>query len=222
MAWASSPRALEAGERDSVAFDNAITPVDAPSEAEMAAREARGLLFYGRPESHASRNMFELGVLALARAVSEGALHANWELHGVGGVEPSEPIDLGDGTMLEMLPRRSQHSYADLLRSHDVGLALMYTPHPSLVPIEMASAGMLTVTNSFENKTAARMAAISSNLITAEPSVEGIHAGLLEAIAGVDDFGRRRKGSDVQWSSAWEDSFDDEVVDRVSSFLEAR
>ena len=30
----------------------------------------------------------------------------------------------------------------------------MYTPHPSLVPIEMASAGMLTVTNSFENKTA--------------------------------------------------------------------
>jgi hypothetical protein len=66
------------------------------------------------------------------------------------------------------------------------------------------------------------MAAISSNLITAEPSVEGIHAGLLEAIAGVDDFGRRRKGSNVQWSSAWEDSFDDEVVDRVSSFLEAR
>ena len=34
----------------------------------------------------------------------------------------------------------------------------MYTPHPSLVPIEMASAGMATVTNSFENKTADAMA----------------------------------------------------------------
>jgi hypothetical protein len=165
--------------------------------------------------------MFELGVLALARAVFDGALGANWELHGVGGIEPSEPIDLGDGTILEMLPRRSQDSYADLLRAHDVGLALMYTPHPSLVPIEMASAGMLTVTNSFENKTAARMTAISSNLITAEPSVDGIHAGLLEAIAGVDDFGRRRQGSAVHWSSDWQDSFGDEVVDRVSSFLEA-
>ena len=49
-----------------------------------------------------------------------------------------------------------------MLRDHDVGLALMYTPHPSLVPIEMASAGMLTVTNSFENKTPERMTAIST------------------------------------------------------------
>ena len=65
-----------------------------------------------------------------------------------------------------------------MLRDHDVGLALMYTPHPSLVPIEMASAGMLTVTNSFENKTAEAMAAISPNLITAEPSIEGVAGGL--------------------------------------------
>ena len=64
----------------------------------------------------------------------------------------------------------------ELLRDHDVGLALMYTPHPSLVPIEMASAGMMTVTNSFENKTAEAMAAISPNLIAAEPSLDGIVA----------------------------------------------
>ncbi len=212
---------VETGERASAAFDNAITPVEAPTEAEMAAREGRRLLFYGRPESHASRNMFELGVLALARAVFEGTLGPSWELHGVGGVEASEPIDLGDGTMLEMLPRRSQETYAGLLRSHDVGLALMYTPHPSLVPIEMASAGMLTVTNSFENKTAAEMAAISSNLITAEPSLHGVEAGLREAIAGVEDFARRRRGSEVRWSSDWDDSFDDELIDRLASFLEA-
>jgi glycosyltransferase involved in cell wall biosynthesis len=212
---------IEAGERASAAFDNAITPVEAPSEAELAARDGRRLLFYGRPESHATRNMFELGVLALARAVSEGSLGVDWELHGVGGVEASEPIDLWDGTMLEMLPRRSQKTYADLLRSHDVGLALMYTPHPSLVPIEMASAGMLTVTNSFENKTAAEMDAISSNLITAEPNVDGIHAALREAIAGVDDVDRRRLGSEVRWPTDWDESFDDELVERVSSFLEA-
>jgi hypothetical protein len=211
----------EEGERASAAFANAITPVDPPSKAEMSARERRGLLFYGRPESHASRNMFELGVLALARLAAEGALGSNWELHGVGGVEPSEPIDLGDGTMLEMVPRRSQETYADLLRSHDVGLALMYTPHPSLVPLEMASAGMLTVTNGFENKTAAKLADISPNLITAEPSVDGIHAGLREAIAGADDFDRRRRGSEVRWPGDWDDSFDDGLIDRVSSFLEA-
>ena len=132
-----------------------------------------------------------------------------------------EPIDLGEGVVLEMLPRRGQEDYAELLRAHDVGLALMYTPHPSLVPIEMASAGMLTVTNSFENKTADAMAAISSNLITVDPSVEGVCAGLREAAESVDDFGRRARGSDVRWSREWDDSFDDELMERVSSFLEA-
>ena len=106
--------------------------------------------------------MFELGILALGRAVADGVLGPDWELHGVGAVgRAGEPIDLGEGADLELLPRRGQDDYAELLRAHDVGLALMYTPHPSLVPIEMASAGMLTVTNSFENKTAEAMAAIS-------------------------------------------------------------
>ncbi len=74
---------------------------------------------------------------------------------------------------MKLLPRADQADYARLLRAHDVGLALMYTPHPSLVPLEMASAGMVTVTNSFENKTADAMSAISSNLVTVAPTVDG-------------------------------------------------
>ncbi len=212
---------VEAGDERSASFGNAITRVAPPSEDELAARADRRLLFYARPESHASRNMFELGVLALAQTIADGDLGPDWRLHGIGGVQAGAPIDLGDGTMLEMLPRRDQQSYAELLRSHDVGLALMYTPHPSLVPIEMASAGMLTVTNSFENKTAAAMATISSNLITVEPSIEGVRGGLREAVAGVDDFARRARGSEVQWSRDWNDSFDDPLIDRLTSFLDS-
>jgi hypothetical protein len=210
----------EAGERASAAFDDAITRVQRPPERELATRRARRLLFYGRPESQATQDMFELGILALGRAISEGVLGPGWELNAIGTVETGESIDLGEGVVLEMLPRRGQEEYAELLRTHDAGLALMYAPHPSLVPIEMASAGMLTVTNSFENKTAHAMAAISSNLITVEPSVEGVCNGLREAAAGSDDFGRRARGSDVRWSSDWDDSFDDELMDRVASFLE--
>ncbi|MDQ2897999.1 MAG: hypothetical protein M3Y09_20605, partial [Actinomycetota bacterium] len=102
---------------------------------------------------------------------------------------------------------------------HDVGLALMYTPHPSLVPIEMASGGMLTVTNSFENKTPAAMAEISSNLITAEPSIESVAAGLREAAAGSSDFARRVRGSRVNWAGSWEEALHDELLDRVLSAL---
>ena len=121
---------------------------------------------------------------------------------------------------MDLHPRAPQAAYAQLLRDHDVGLALMYTPHPSLVPLEMASAGMLTVTNTFENKTAGALAAISANLIAAEPSVEAIAGALGEAAAAADDVERRLQGSQVRWPRDWDESFGDELLSRVLSLLE--
>jgi glycosyltransferase involved in cell wall biosynthesis len=210
----------EAGETRSIAFQNAITAIDSPSAAEIAQRATRKLLFYARPEPHASRNMFELGVLALERAVESGAFHG-WELHGIGAVEGVRGIALDDSTTLELLPRSDQGSYAKLLRDHDIGLALMYTPHPSLVPIEMASAGLLTVTNSFENKTHDALAAISSNLIAAEPTIGGVSAALITAAEQVEDYERRASGSAVRWSRDWDQSYHDELLDRVATFVES-
>jgi len=209
---------VEAGDAGSVAFQNAITDVRPPPAAELAERTTRRLLFYARPEDHAARNMFELGALALSRAVETGVLRGGWELHGVGTTGPQRPIQLG-GAALELLPRRDQSGYADLLREHDVGLALMYTPHPSLPPIEMAAAGMLTVTNTFETKTADALTAISPNLIPSAPTVEGVVAALAEAVAGAEDAERRVSGADVRWSRGWDESFGDELMARVEQLL---
>ena len=107
-----------------------------------AARSPRRLLFYARPEQHAARNMYELGLLALDRALAAGAF-AGWELHGIGTVEGAGASRWAGARRWSCCPRSAQAGYADILRAHDVGLALMYTPHPSLVPIEMASAGMV-------------------------------------------------------------------------------
>ena len=210
----------EGGDAASVAFQNAITDVRPPPPAELAARGTRRLLFYARPEDHAARNMFELGALALTRAVETGVLRGGWELHGVGTTGPQRPVQLG-GAALELLPRRDQGGYAELLREHDVGLALMYTPHPSLAPIEMAAAGMLTVTNTFETKTAAALGAISPNLIPAEPTIEGVVAALAEAVAGAEDAERRVAGAEVAWSRSWSDSFDDALMESVERLLDA-
>ena len=91
-----------------------------------------------------------------------------------------------------------------MLREHDVGLALMYTPHPSLVPIEMASAGMVTVTNSFENKDASALAAISPNLLTVEPSIPAVAAGTAEAVGRAEEHAARVRGSEVvRGASEW-------------------
>src|SRR5215211_2586631 len=181
-----------AGERNSASFDNAITPVG-PVQAEDLRRPGpRRLLFYARPEEHASRNLFEIGAMALDEAVASGGF-AGWELTGVGTVELSSgamPLQRS-GASLRLIPRRPQAEYGHLLRSCDAGLALMHTPHPSLVPIEMAAAGMAAVTNTFENKDRAALAHISSNLVPAEPSVESVAAALAIAEARASQLDER-------------------------------
>jgi hypothetical protein len=207
------------GDAASASFQNAITAVEPPPAADLQARRERRLLVYARPEPHAARNMFELAMLGLSRALERGAFARGWSLHGIGTVRSARAIDLGGGATLRLLPRSGQGAYARTLRGHDVGLALMHTPHPSLVPIEMAAAGMLTVTNTFENKTAHALAAISPNLIAAPPTIEGIAGALYEAAAAAADAERRARGSRVAWSRDWDESFDDALLDRVIAFL---
>jgi glycosyltransferase involved in cell wall biosynthesis len=207
----------ESGEDASASFQNAIAAVSPPTAEQLRARGTRRLLLYARPESHASRNMFELAVLALERALREGAF-ADWELRGIGALGAGR-ISLDGVATLELLPRSDEASYTGLLAEHDVGLALMYTPHPSLVPIEMASAGMVTVTNSFENKTQEAMSAISSNLLAPAPTVEGVSQALCTAAERVDRYDERARGSDVAWSRDWNESFADELITRVIGWL---
>ena len=208
-----------AGDRVSCAFENAITPVSRPSMEALAQRRTRRLLFYARPEPHAARNLFELGVLGLQRAIADGCFRDGWELHGIGSVQGDGRLALGDGLALDLLRRSAQGDYARMLGEHDVGLALMYTPHPSLVPLEMASAGMLTVTNSFENKTAAALTRISSNLIVAEPTIESVAAALARAAANAGDFGARVAGSDLRWPTSWSQALDERVLAFVERSL---
>jgi hypothetical protein len=196
-----------AGERDSISFDNAITPVGPVRAEDLGRTGGRRLLFYARPEEHASRNLFEVGAMALDHAVAEGRF-AGWELSGIGTVElggGALPLPRS-GARLGLIPRSPQADYARVLQSCDVGLALMYTPHPGLVAIEMAAAGMATVTNTFESKDAAALERISANLIGADPSVEGVGAALVEAEARCQDLGRRAEASRIAWPASWDDA----------------
>ena len=69
----------ELGDERSVSFRNAITSVDPPSPDGMR-RQAASLLFYARPEEHAERNMFELGLMAIAGAIDNGILPSGWRV----------------------------------------------------------------------------------------------------------------------------------------------
>jgi len=210
-----------AGERDSGSFRNAITKVGPVTAEQLRRPGPRRLLFYARPEEHAARNLFEIGAMALDDAIASGHL-AGWELAGIGAVELREgSLRLPrSGASLRLIPRSAQADYARLLRSFDLGLALMYTPHPSLVPIEMCAAGMSTVTNTFENKDSAALGRISSNLVAAEPSVEGVSAALVDAEARSALLDDRAAGSHVEWPTSWDDALGPGVLAEVERLLE--
>ncbi len=213
----------ERGERASVVFRSAITPVGPVTERDLAERRRNALLFYARPEEHAARNMFELGIVALGDAL-QGAVFSggDWRFAGVGSMTPLPPVDLPGGARLELLQRSDQRAYAGTLRNFSVGLALMDTPHPSLVPIEMASAGMAVVTTTFENKDAATLTSISPNIIAVRPTPAAISAGLREAVRLAGDLPARVGGAAVDWPTTWDDALDDALVERVAGWLRER
>ncbi len=205
------------GERRSVAFEHAMTPTGGPGSREPS--DARRLLFYARPEMHAARNMFELGILALERALATGALPADWELDGIGSVSHGRRIDLVGGRSMALMARVGEAAYAELLARYSVGVSLMHAPHPSLVPLEMAGAGLLTVTTVFRGKDAETLRAISPNLIPVEPTVAGVAAGIGDAVAAAGDRERRASGARFEWSRNWDGALGDDVMGRIDDLI---
>jgi hypothetical protein len=157
---------------------------------ECRAEGQRRLLFYARP-TIATRNMFELGVIALRLAVMKGVFaDQDWRFIGMG--EPFAPLSLGGGCTLECAPWLGLEAYAAQMRNSDILLSLMYAPHPSYPPLEMAACGRLVVTNSFGVKSQERLREISPNILAAAPTVEGIVEKLAEAVdrSRAPEFGR--------------------------------
>jgi hypothetical protein len=156
--------------------------------------------------------------MALRKAVAQDAF-AGWEFHGIGTVAMHGQIDLGNGAKLSLLPRHDQEAYRRILKDYDIGLSLMCSPHPSLVPLEMCSAGMMTVTNTYANKTAEKLLAISENFVPVDGTVDGVLNGLLAAKAGLSNVEKRSRAANVNWATRWEQSFHPALLDQLDLFL---
>jgi len=208
-----------AGDECSVPIENAILKFEISKE-KMMKRDRRKFLFYARPEEHAARNMFELGIIALSNVIARGQFEADkWEFYGIGSVEEVEKrITLQDGVYMRLLPKMSLNEYKKLLPQYDIGLSLMSSPHPSIVPLEMAAAGLFVVTNTFATKTAESLTRISTNIIPAEPTSAAIEAALETALKTVGDYDARMKGTEVNWSQRWEDTFNEDVMNKITNF----
>ena len=130
-------------------------------------------------------------------------------------------VALADGVYMRILPKKHLNEYREFLPEFDVGMSLMLSPHPSIVPLEMAAAGMWVVTNTFANKTAENLLKISANLIPAEPTVEALERALARAAEKVEDYDSRLRGARVNWSQDWEKTFNHEFRERLKGFIAA-
>ena len=104
------------------------------------------VLFYARPGK--PRNMYAAGVEAL-RDWADRLPEDVQAVVRLAGETIGEDVDLGPRARAEPLGKLSYDGYHDLLADSDVGLALMLSPHPGHLALELPLAGIPTVTNDF-------------------------------------------------------------------------
>lgn len=159
-----------------------------PDEIYYPAKHAgrRNLLFYARPDH--PRNLFLRGLQALEQAFAEGMFPADrWDVHFFGmGITK---VDFG-GRSITYHDALSWSDYAALIRKADLGLSLMYTPHPSYPPLDLAASGAVVVTNSFGPKGTA--AHYCENIFYCALEVDALVNGLRRGVERVEDPSARR------------------------------
>lgn len=134
------------------------------------------LFFYARPNN--PRNLYQIGVMLLNRAVSSGVLDMNeWDIYCVGQDAPV--IKFSNGAESINLGQLSWAEYADFLSDIDLGLCLMYTPHPSYPPFDVACSGGVVISNKMLNKQSFDMC---KNVILADLDEEKFMDSFREAI----------------------------------------
>lgn len=201
--------------KDYTVFEHRITKLPAQNAASMRARDKKYLVAYARPESHAARNMFEILVLALELVCAEGLFGPEWQFIGLGTLTDMEPVPIYKEHKLILHPKMTEEEYQTYISSMDIGVSLMFAPHPSVVPFEFATTGAIVVTNTYENRSADSLRKISKNIIAGSPSIEGIAAALRLAAARVNDTAEREKHIYQPNTAKWREIFNDHLLRQV-------
>lgn len=170
--------------------------------------------FYARPNN--VRNLFWRGLEALDRATKEGLFPASeWEFVFVGKDVPTG-VTFDSGIAVHVVDSVPMDQYAATIRTLDVGLALMATPHPSYPPLDMAACGCTVVTNRYGLKTS--LDAYADDIIASELGVEA----LVDALRMAEQRAvARRAGGVAERSPRLSDSWDISVRPATAFLTEA-
>lgn len=135
--------------RPAAVFAPALDPAPLHAAAERWRPAPEGevrVLFYARPGK--PRNMYEAGLAAL-RLWADGLPEGLTGVVRLAGETLPGDVHLGGRARVEPLGKLSYEAYHQLLEETDLGLALMLSPHPGHLALELPMAGIPTVTNTF-------------------------------------------------------------------------
>ncbi|MGE0715561.1 MAG: hypothetical protein AB7P02_08970, partial [Alphaproteobacteria bacterium] len=199
--------------RDYAVFEHVINRLPLQDAGALAARSERTLVLYARPERHAARNLYEVAGLALANLCRTGRFDRRWRFVGIGCMSRCPPVDLGGGHRLEFVQKMPEADYRRFVTEVDIGVSLMYAPHPSLIPFELATTGALVVTNTFENRPPGFFARISRNILACPPGIDAVAAAVAAAIPRVEDRPARIARAYRPPERTWRDVFGPAFLD---------
>jgi hypothetical protein len=192
-----------------------------PDRDAFFARGANGrkrmFAFYCRPA--VDRNMFELGALTLVESVGAGIFDPEqWDFRGIGLGKCT--IQLAKDLYLRQMPRMNLKDYLKSISEYDLGLTLMGSPHPSLVPFDLAGSGAVVVTNSFANKNQLYFSGLAPNVICREPHLDALMDGLAEAVARTEDLEARYDAAlQMKYPKSWDETWTPEHQSFIASVL---
>jgi hypothetical protein len=137
------------------------------------------LFFYARPNN--LRNIFYRALSTLDTALNLGIIDINeWDIYLVGKDLPTNLV-FTNGYKPHTISNMNYKEYGDFIRTVDLGFSLMYTPHPSYPPLDLAACGAAVVTNSCGNKLDLKR--YSENIITVLPDEKSLLQGLISGVA---------------------------------------
>jgi hypothetical protein len=166
-------------------FDPAFPAFLTPREPAQPGKHK--FIFYARPKN--LRNLYYRGLEAIAGAIESGVLDpAAWAFFFIG--RDLQPVALPGGIQPTLIENLGWNDYQRLLRSMDLGLSLMASPHSSYPPLDLAAAGAVVVTNTF-GPDKQSLAQYSANIICSDPALPSLIAGIGQGIALATDTERR-------------------------------
>jgi hypothetical protein len=159
-------------------------------------------MFYARPNN--LRNLFYFGIEIIDRVLDEEIIDSQeWELILLGKDIPEMEFD--SGIAITRLENLNWNEYAELAGTIDLAMCLMYTPHPSYPPLDLAASGAVVVTNEYLNKT--DLSGYASNILTAQLEMQALVDAVRRGVALVANGPLREENERAaRLGSEWRDA----------------